>query len=146
MALKGVKWDTVFSAFAILYFRYIVTGSGSVESLFDYITSFNIPLLALFIVVPVLVGAISGTPTMATGIILPLFLPLCGENINLVSLVYNGLIAGYMASPMHLCLVFTNSYYKSELGKVYRYLIPAVFLMYLVTVAYNLTLNAGIPL
>jgi integral membrane protein (TIGR00529 family) len=146
MAMKGVKWDTVFSAFAILYFRYIVTGSGSVESLFDYIAGFNIPLIAIFIVVPVLVGAISGTPTMATGILLPLFLPLCSGSINLISLVYSGLIAGYIASPMHLCLVLTNSYYKSELGKVYRYLVPAVVIQYLATLVYHLTLYGGIPL
>ena len=143
---KGIQWNTVFSSLAILYFRYIVTGSGSVNSLFNFISGMNIPLIAVFIIAPVVVGAISGTPTMGTGIILPLFLPLCGGSVNLVGLVYSGLIAGYMASPIHLCLVLTNNYYNSEMKEVYKYLTPSTILLYAVTVVYNLALYGGIPL
>ena len=143
---KGIQWNTVFSSLAILYFRYIVTGSGSVNSLFNFISGLNIPLIAVFIIAPVVVGAISGTPTMGTGIILPLLLPLCGGSVNLVGLVYSGLIAGYMASPIHLCLVLTNNYYNSEMKEVYKYLIPSTILLYAVTVVYNLALYGGIPL
>ena len=143
---KGLQWNTVFSSLAILYFRYIVTGSGSVNSLFNVISGLNIPIIAIFIIAPLIVGAISGTPTMATGIILPLFLPLCGSSVNLVRIVYSGLIAGYMASPIHLCLALTNNYYNSEMKDVYKYLIPSTIILYVITLVYHLAMYGGIPL
>ena len=56
-----------------------------------------------------------------------------------------GLIAGYIASPMHLCLALTNSYYKSELRRVYRYLVPSTVALYLTAMAYYIFMNGGIP-
>ncbi|MCP4220326.1 MAG: DUF401 family protein, partial [bacterium] len=37
--------------------------------------------------------------------------------------------AGILASPVHLCLVLTNEYFKSSLSKVYRYLAPPVLIL-----------------
>ena len=104
------------------------------------------PLIAILIVVPLLVGSISGTPTMGIGIIFPLLLPLLGDyNVYVVGIIYAGLIGGYLASPMHLCLILTNSYYRSELGRVYRYLVPSAALLYVFAVAYYLFMNGAIP-
>jgi hypothetical protein len=105
-----------------------------------------VPLIAILVVVPLLVGSISGTPTMGIGIVFPLLLPLLGDyNIYVVSIIYAGLIGGYLASPMHLCLILTNSYYRSELGRVYRYLVPSAALLYVFAVAYYLFMNGAIP-
>jgi hypothetical protein len=30
---------------------------------------------------------------------------------------------GHMLSPMHLCLVITNDYFKADVGKIYKILI-----------------------
>jgi len=46
---------------------------------------------------------------------------------------------------MHLCLILTNSYYRSELGRVYRYLVPSAALLYVFAVAYYLFMNGAIP-
>jgi len=46
-----------------------------------------------------------------------------------------------MASPLHLCLILTNSYYKSELGRVYAYLVPSVAALYIVNVVYHLMMK-----
>jgi len=147
MVRDGVRWDIAASAVSMLFFRQVVITSGSVHSLFGAIADLGVPLLVVLIVVPLLVGAISGTPTMGIGIIFPLFLPLLGaSNVHLISVVYAGLIGGYIASPMHLCLVLTNSYYKSKLGEVYRYLVPSVVLLYIANVVYHLAMNGALPL
>lgn len=52
--------------------------------------------------------------------------------------MYVGIITGYMASPLHLCLVLSNQYYKSSLKEVYRYLLPASFLLYALALVYHL--------
>jgi hypothetical protein len=58
--------------------------------------------------------------------------------------MYAGVIAGYIASPLHLCLVLTNSYYRSELSRVYRYLVPSAIALFTVVMVYRLALNGVI--
>jgi integral membrane protein (TIGR00529 family) len=145
MVVKGVRWDTTAAVVAMLFFRNVVSSSGSVASLLVSVTEMGVPLIVLFIVPPLLVGSISGTASMGAAIVLPLLLPFCGASLHLVSVIYAGIIAGYMASPLHLCLILTNSYYKSELGRVYRYLVPSMALLYVVAVVYHLTMYGGLP-
>jgi hypothetical protein len=130
----------------MFFFRFVVASSSSVVALFDAATSLGVPLFAILVVVPLLAGSISGTPTMGVGMILPLLLPLLGDyGVYVVGMIYVGLIAGYIASPMHLCLILTNSYYKSELHRVYRYLVPSALALYLSAMAYYIFMNGGIP-
>jgi len=145
MAWKGVRWDIALSVVAMLYFRQIISSTGSVAALFETVMGLGVPLLLILIAVPFLVGTISGTPTMGIGIVFPLLVPLTGPSgIQLVGLMYAGVIAGYIASPLHLCLVLTNSYYRSELGRVYRYLVPSAIALFAVVMIYRLALNGVI--
>ncbi len=142
MVRDGIRWDIAASAVSMLFLRHIVLTSGSVDALFEAITGLGVPIIVVLIAVPILVGAISGTPTMGIGIVFPLLLPIYGASgVHLVSVAYAGVICGYLASPMHLCLVLTNSYYRSELGKVYRYLVPSVVLLYISALVYHLTMK-----
>jgi hypothetical protein len=145
MAYRGVRWDTAVAIVAMLLFRNVVSASGSVSALLVSVTEMGVPLLVIFIAVPLLVGSISGTASMGAAIALPLLVPFCGSGVHLVSIVYAGVIAGYMASPLHLCLILTNSYYKSELGRVYRYLVPSLVIVYIIALAYHLATNGGLP-
>jgi len=146
MVRSGVRWDLAAAVVSMLFFRFVVESSGSVEALFESATGLGVPLMAILIVVPLLVGSISGTPTMGIGIIFPLLVPLLGDyNVYVVSIIYAGLIGGYLASPMHLCLILTNSYYKSDLRRVYRYLVPSAAILYVFAVAYYLFMNGAIP-
>jgi integral membrane protein (TIGR00529 family) len=145
MVVQGVRWDTTAAVVAMLFFRNVVSASGSVASLLVSVTEMGVPLIVLFVVTPLLVGSISGTASMGAAIVLPLLMPFCGSSVHLVSVIYAGIIAGYMASPLHLCLILTNSYYKSELGRVYRYLVPSMALLYVVAVVYHLTMYGGLP-
>jgi integral membrane protein (TIGR00529 family) len=143
---NGVRWDLAAAAVSMFFFRFIVSSSSSVIALFETATSFGVPLFVILIIIPLLAGSISGTPTMGLGMILPLILPLLGEySIHQIGIIYVGLIAGYLASPMHLCLILTNNYYKSELHMVYRYLVPSTFALYITAIVYYIFMNGGIP-
>jgi hypothetical protein len=147
MARDGVRWDIAASAASMLFFRQVVAVSGSAKALFEDIAALGIPVIVIVVLVPLLVGTISGTPTMGIGIVFPLLIPLYGASgVHLVSIVYAGVISGYLASPMHLCLVLTNSYYKSEMGRVYRYLVPSVAALYTANLAYHLAVGGSIIL
>ena len=146
IAWTGVKWDLAAAAASMFFFRFVVASSSSVVALFDAATSLGVPLIAILVVIPLLAGSISGTPTMGLGMILPLLLPLLGDyGVYVVGVIYVGLIAGYIASPMHLCLILTNSYYKSEMRRVYRYLVPSALALYVSAMAYYIFMNGGIP-
>jgi hypothetical protein len=146
IARTGVRWDLAAAAVSMFFFRFVVASSSSVVALFDAATSIGVPLFAILVVIPLLAGSISGTPTMGVGMILPLLLPLLGDyGVYVVGMIYVGLIAGYIASPMHLCLILTNSYYKSELRRVYRYLVPSAIALYVSAMAYYIFMNGGIP-
>lgn len=139
---KGLKIDLVAAVFATLYFRYMVVASGSVSSLLGNILGMGVPLLLLFIVVPLLVGAISAQPTLGIGIVFPILMPLVAPiDVYWMTIMFAGIVAGYTASPLHLCLILTNQYYKSDLNKVYRYLIPGLLILVSAMVVYHVILG-----
>ncbi|MFC1803324.1 DUF401 family protein [Thermoproteota archaeon] len=141
MFRNGVRWDLVFSIISMLYLRDMIETSGSVTQLFDVVIKSGIPILAIVIVIPWFIGAISGSPSMGVGIAFPILLPFFGEpNIHLTSIAFLGITCTYITSPLHLCLVLTNSYFKSNLNKVIRYLAPSSFALYFVGLAYHLFL------
>jgi hypothetical protein len=143
MILKGLKWNTALAAFSTLYLRDMILHSGSVNSLFTVIIEAGVSRIAIAVLVPLLIGSISGSPTMGVGISFPLLLPLFSDpNIHIVSIIFVGIICTYITSPIHLCLVLSNSYYKSDLNKVIRYLAPSGAALYILGVAYHLFLNA----
>lgn len=138
---NGIRWDLVLSIISMLYLRDMITSSGSIVKLFEAVIASGIPVLAIAIVVPLFIGAISGSPAMGVGIAFPILLPLFGEpNIHLVSIIFLGITCTYITSPLHLCLVLTNNYFKSDLNKVLRYLAPSCLTLYLIGLAYHLVL------
>jgi uncharacterized protein len=139
---KGAKLDLVAAVFATLYFRYTVVASGSVDSLLGSILGMGVPLLALFMVIPLLIGAISAQPTLGIGIVFPILMPLVAPiNINWMTIMFAGIVAGYTASPLHLCLILTNQYYRSDLNKVYKYLIPGLLILVSCMIVYHVVLG-----
>jgi integral membrane protein (TIGR00529 family) len=146
MIQSVVRWDLAVAVVSMLFFRFVVESSGSVQTVFQSFEELGVPLIVILIIIPLLVGSISGTPTMGIGIIFPLLIPLLGNyNVYVVSIIYVGLICGYIASPMHLCLVLTNNYYRSELRKVYKHLVPSVVVLYVLAMTYYLFMNGGVP-
>jgi hypothetical protein len=139
---KGIKWNTALAVFSTLYLRDMVINSGSVNILFNYIIEAGVPKIAIAVFIPLLIGAISGSPSMGVGISFPLLLPLFNDpNIHFVSIVFVGITCTYITSPLHLCLVLSNSYYKSDMNKVIRYLAPSAAILYLTGIGYHWFLN-----
>jgi integral membrane protein (TIGR00529 family) len=141
MFKKGVKWELVLSIISMLYLREMIQVTGSVTRLFEVVITSGIPVLTIAIIIPLFIGAISGSPAMGVGIAFPILLPLLGTpNIHLTSIVFLGITCAYITSPLHLCLVLTNSYFKSDLNKVIKYLAPSSFGLYLIGLAYHVFL------
>ena len=142
MAVRGFSLEIVLSAASMLYMRDMILASGSVSGLFDAVIGSGIPVLAIAMVVSVMIGAVSGSPSMGVGIGFPILLPLFGApNIHYTSIVFLGITCTYITSPLHLCTILTNSYFKSDMDKVIRYLAPSSAALYVVGLVYHLLLN-----
>ena len=142
MVVTGFSLEIVLSAVSMLYLRDMIMASGSVASLFDAVIASGVPVLAVAMIVPMMIGAVSGSPSMGVGIGFPILLPLFGApNIHYTSIVFLGITCTYITSPLHLCTVLTNAYFKSDMNKVIRYLAPSSAALYVVGLAYHLLLN-----
>ncbi|MEN8223349.1 MAG: DUF401 family protein [Acidobacteriota bacterium] len=89
-------------------------------------------LIFLCFLISFSIGFLTGVNTAYIAISFPILLPLIQGLPNYVGLsVYIYVIgfSGILLSPVHLCLVFTNEYFKSNLLKVYKYLFPPVIIL-----------------
>jgi hypothetical protein len=135
----GVNWGILAALAGVMFFRYMINESGSVVLLFSGLRDAGVPLLILATIFPFLIGFISGAPASGIGIGIPLIMPLfASQTLTMLGVVYLSIVMGYMLSPLHLCLLLTNSYYKSNLGKVYRVLMPSTLILYAVGLLYFL--------
>ena len=89
-------------------------------------------LIFLCFLISFSIGFLTGVNTAYIAISFPILLPLIQGLPNYVNLsiyIYVIGFSGILLSPVHLCLVFTNEYFKSNLLKVYKYLFPPVFIL-----------------
>ena len=111
---------------SIMIFKRILQVSGGVEIIPEVFTKLGIhPFIVLFII-PFFIGTMTGLGTAAIGIGLPVLLPIIiqGEtNLYYAMLAFTGSFVGSMISPMHLCLVVANNYFKVDIGEMYKMLI-----------------------
>jgi hypothetical protein len=99
----------------------------------DTFARYGIPPFPLFIIIPFLVGLVSGLTIAPVGVAFPILFPLIdltGNGIGYVVLAYASGFAGVILSPVHLCLILTREYFHAEMGGIYRLLwLPAAALI-----------------
>ncbi len=88
-------------------------------------------LIFLCFIISFSIGFLTGVNTAYIAISYPILFPLIqgADFINLSVYAYVIGFSGILLSPVHLCLVLTNEYFESNLLKVYKFLLPSVFLL-----------------
>lgn len=89
-------------------------------------------ILVVFLA-PFLVGFLTGVNTAYAGIAFPIILPwiFSGPSVlTWIMFAYASGFVGVLLSPVHLCLCLTKEYFGAEFPKVYRYLLPAVAVIF----------------
>ncbi len=135
---------TVILIGTVMIFQQII----EVSKAFNSLSTMEVPksMIVLFcFLVSFSMGFFTGVNTsfiiISYPILRPLLLTLSDITFFYMSLyVYIIGFAGILASPVHLCLVLTNEYFKSSLVKVYRYLAPPVIALVIVSTALVLIL------
>lgn len=131
MLLPGLKAEMIVVVLGIMVYKEMLEASQLVTAFTGDLVGLGIPLWLLLLVLPFAIGMVTGAHSAAVAIVLPMFLPLLSQSGYLagVSLIYVSGTLGYLISPIHLCLILTREFYQSQLGKVYRLVLPVVAVM-----------------
>jgi len=124
---KDIPLNTVVLIIGIMIFKKILETTGAIMVIPGFFTELGVHPLVILFFIPFLIGMLTGITSAFVGIGFPVLLPFMvsqGEvNLNYAMFAFVGGYMGHMLSPMHLCLVVTNDYFKADMGKIYKMLI-----------------------
>lgn len=135
---KSLTIKLALAIFGIMIFREMFEVSGVPAVIANGISDLAFPALAIIIVIPILLGMLTGYNLGAVALSYPLvepFFEFTGINIiGLASIVFISSLAGYLVSPIHLCNVLSSEYMKTETTRMYKMYIPSVLFLLFVQV------------
>jgi len=134
----ALEFRTFLLIISVMVFKRVLENSGAVEELPAAFLSYNIPPILPVLVVPFIVGLLTGITNAGVGVTFPVFLTFLKGDFGLVAVAYTAIMSGVFLSPVHLCLVVTREYFGADPGKIYRLIIPPVILILLFSVLLNL--------
>lgn len=112
-------------------------GASLVSLMRDEMITFGIPIVPVIILIPLISGFVTGVAFAFVGASFPLIFALLGANPEIHVLASTTVLAyvsgytGMMLSPMHICLVITAQYFKTNLFRVYRYLMAPAAIVFI---------------
>ncbi|MBL7179170.1 MAG: DUF401 family protein [Pseudomonadota bacterium] len=113
---------------SILIFKGILEDSRAVEAISTELLSLKVPLMFIAVILPFLVGLIAGITIAFVGVTFPILIGLIhsmGESAYTLPYIMLAMVCGFsgvLLSPLHLCLILSNEYFKTTMGAVYRHL------------------------
>lgn len=112
----------VYGAFLL---RNVIVAAGVSELFKQFVANGSVDVVILLTVIPAVLGFLTGSPHGAIAISVPILTGVLTFSPKTSALLYISAYLGYVIAPTHLCFTFTADYFKSPLGKVYKYVIPS---------------------
>ena len=132
---KSLTLKLALAIFGIMIFREIIDASGASYELANVLGNMSIPSISMIILIPLILGVLTGYNLGAIGLSFPIVSPFFPNPINivtlvgLISLIFISSLVGYLISPIHLCNVLSSDYLKTDTTRMYRMFIPSVLFM-----------------
>jgi len=106
----------------VMVFKDFVQALGALDELSAYLHGLGVPLIILVVSFPLLISLVTGNIHASLGLSLPFFLPLLppAGGLPYLGVMYVCALVGYVASPIHLCLILTSQYLKASLPEVLK--------------------------
>jgi integral membrane protein (TIGR00529 family) len=123
---RGAMPRTFLLLCSVMIFKRVLEASGGIGAFSGLQAAGGLATFLPLCAVPFIVGLLTGITVAFVGVATPIFLHLLRGNLNLVLLVYVCGFAGVLLSPTHLCFIVTRDYFKADLLRVYRRLLPLV--------------------
>jgi integral membrane protein (TIGR00529 family) len=126
-------WLTLAGVFV---FKGVMEQSAAAREIGDVLIHLKIPLEAMVVFIPMILGAMSGLPLAFVGAAFPIVVALIQAlgasdlGLPLTILAYVSGFAGVLMSPVHLCLILSNEYFQASWPDVYRRLwLPTLIIL-----------------
>jgi hypothetical protein len=140
---EGFSYKLVLMVFGILSFQTVLELSGAIQSIPALAAAFHLPPAVVIFIVCFTVGILTGMTAAFVGLGYALLAGFIYQPIvhpGYMLLAYASGYVGMMLAPTHLCLILTNQYFGSDLGKVYRMIIPGMIILMVVAVLLSLSI------
>ena len=109
-----------------MFFKEAMENSGAVRNLSQFFLEKNIPVSPILFLLPFISGVLTGITVGFVGSTFPLLISLTGNtSVAAISFAFASGLIGVLLSPVHVCLILTKEYFKADLWKMYRMMIPA---------------------
>jgi hypothetical protein len=118
--------------FGILSFQTVLELSGAIKSIPTMAAAIHLPPAIVIFIVCFTVGILTGMTAAFVGLGYSLLAGFIYQPVvqpGYMLLAYASGYIGMMLAPTHLCLIMTNEYFGSDLGRVYRLIIPGMVVM-----------------
>ena len=128
---KSLTWKLALAIFGIMIFREIFEVSQANIVLKDLILGLPFPAIWMVVIIPIILGAITGYNLGAVALSYPILVTFFPSELSfltlvgLTSLIFMSSLLGYLISPIHLCNVLSSDYLKTDTTRMYRMLVPA---------------------
>jgi len=133
---RSVSFNLAFAIIGIMIFRQMIEVSGANEMIATLIGDLPFHPIIIVIIVPLIMGLITGYNFGAIALSYFLVEPLFGyTGLNIVgfaSIIFISSLVGYLISPIHLCNVVSSDYLKTDTTRMYKMYIPAIICLLIV--------------
>lgn len=115
---------------SIMIFKKILEDTGAAQEIGDEIRRTGVPVYLAAFLLPFITGMVTGISVAFIGISLPVVVSIAGISGNaelikpLTFLAISSGFMGVMLSPLHLCLILSNSYFEADQAIFYKKLAP----------------------
>ncbi len=137
---KSLTFNLALAIFGIMIFREMFQVSQSNVVLRDIIVGSHIPIIAMVVIIPLVLGVLTGYNLGSVALSYPILVPFFPADISFINLVgftsiiFISSLVGYLISPIHLCNVVSSDYLKTDITRMYRMYIPAAITMLVVQI------------
>lgn len=126
----------IFIILGVMVFNEILKYSGAITGLSGLMNTYGIPVVLLFILLPLLGSFSSGIMVNFVSLVFPILIPFgLGNSLWLAAATYVAGYIGNMITPLHLCAIMTTDYFKSPLTRLLKKVTVAEIPLFVLTVA-----------
>ncbi|MGD9209807.1 MAG: DUF401 family protein [Desulfobacteraceae bacterium] len=144
---KPAVLNMIYMVSAILVFKGILEKSGAINLISTEMLQWRIPLAPITMILPFLVGMVAGITIAFVGATFPILISLI-HTLDQATLLLPYLMlalasgfCGVLLSPLHLCLLLSNQYFKTTLLPVYRHMRVPICALLFSSILYFLIIN-----
>ena len=125
--------DMMLMGYGAKVFGDLLMRSGAIAGISDLFQSMHLPVLALAVAFPFVVGFFSGMTIVFVMTTFPVLLAYPGVNGHPLPVMVLAFAAGYcgtLMSPVHSCLVMSTKYFEADLVKpIRRMIVPCLLIL-----------------